>query len=88
MRGRRWLISGKVQGVWFRASTKKEAIRLDISGWARNLKDGTVEVIAFGGEEALDELGLWLEHGPELAEVINIREEEIAWKAYTGFDVL
>lgn len=88
MIGRRWLISGKVQGVWFRASTKKEAIRLNISGWARNLKDGTVEVIAFGGENALNELGEWLEHGPDLAEVITIKQEVIDWKSYTGFDVL
>ncbi len=88
MIGRRWLISGKVQGVWFRASTKKEAVRLNISGWARNLKDGNVEVIAFGNDDALSELGVWLEHGPELADVINIKQEDIAWKSYTGFDVL
>lgn len=88
MIGRRWLISGKVQGVWFRASTKKEAVRLNISGWARNLKDGNVEVIAFGNDDALSELGMWLEHGPELADVINIKQEDIAWKSYTGFDVL
>lgn len=88
MIGRRWLISGKVQGVWFRASTKKEAARLNISGWARNLKDGNVEVIAFGNDDALSELGVWLEHGPELADVINIKQEDIAWKSYTGFDVL
>lgn len=86
--GRRWSVVGKVQGVWFRASTKNQAQALGISGWARNMDDGSVEVIAFGTQAALNELGEWLKQGPEKAEVKHISEEDIPWKGYAGFDVL
>lgn len=86
--GRRWLVIGKVQGVWFRASTKNQAEGLAISGWARNLDDGRVEVVAFGVLPALSELGEWLKHGPEKADVKDIQGEDIPWQLYVGFDVL
>ncbi|MFZ2314583.1 MAG: acylphosphatase [Gammaproteobacteria bacterium] len=86
--GRRWVVTGKVQGVWFRASTKNQAEGLGLSGWARNLEDGSVEVVAFGAQSALSELSEWLKQGPEKAEVKHIHEEDIPWKLYAGFDVL
>jgi acylphosphatase len=66
---RRFFISGRVQGVWFRASTAREALRLGINGWARNLNDGRVEVLATGAPAALDELAAWLRRGPPMAKV-------------------
>lgn len=81
-------VSGKVQGVWYRASTKEQADRLGVNGWARNLKDGRVEVMAFGTREKLTQLHAWLQKGPPRAEVIDITYEEITWQEMKGFSVL
>ena len=62
-------ISGKVQGVWFRASAKEQAEQLQIRGWARNVSDGSVEVFACGTESQLELFYSWLQHGPRLARV-------------------
>lgn len=63
------IVSGKVQGVWFRQSTKRVALEHNISGYAKNLADGTVEVLAQGEPRALDKLVEFLHHGPEHARV-------------------
>ena len=68
-RCRRFFVAGKVQGVWFRAGTAQQATRLGLVGWARNLADGRVEVLAAGPTTALDELEGWLKIGPPAAEV-------------------
>lgn len=65
----RFFVSGKVQGVWFRASTRDEALRLGLRGYARNLDDGRVEVLAIGTGEAIERLARWLQHGPPMARV-------------------
>lgn len=70
--GRRFLVSGKVQGVFFRAGTAREASRLGLRGWVRNLDDGRVEVLAAGSEEALDALALWLESGTPQSRVDRV----------------
>lgn len=72
---RRYWVSGRVQGVWFRESTRREAVRLGLAGHALNLADGRVEVLACGPAQALDELAAWLEHGPPMAEVASVRAE-------------
>ena len=64
-----------MQGVWFRDSTRREAERLDISGYARNLPNGDVEVFAAGTEVALAELALWLQEGPPLSKVNEVLEK-------------
>jgi acylphosphatase len=71
---RRYLIAGKVQGVFFRHSARIEAQRLGLSGVVRNLSNGNVEVIARGNAAALDALRAWLEHGPRQARVDEVRE--------------
>jgi acylphosphatase len=71
---RRYLIAGKVQGVFFRQSARIEAQRLRLSGMARNLANGNVEVIARGNAAALDALRAWLEQGPAQARVDDVRE--------------
>jgi len=73
---RRFLISGKVQGVYFRHSTRIEAERLGIAGIARNLPDGSVEVVAHGATAAVDALKHWLWVGPPMARVAAVRELE------------
>ena len=71
---RRFLVFGKVQGVFFRHSARLEAQRLSIRGIARNLPDGSVEVLAHGAPSAIEELRLWLHRGPPEARVTEVRE--------------
>jgi acylphosphatase len=71
---RRFLVFGKVQGVFFRHSTRREAQRLEIRGIARNLPDGSVEVLARGPASAIEELREWLHRGPPEAQVAEVRE--------------
>ena len=70
---RRYLVSGRVQGVFYRSSTQQYARQLGLRGWVRNRRDGRVELLASGSEEKLDELEKWLEIGPEYAKVTNIK---------------
>jgi len=79
MSGRLFRIEGRVQGVWFRESTRREASELGISGYAKNLADGSVEVLACGDPEALDRLQEWLWRGPPMARVTNVE-----WTAAQG----
>ncbi len=72
MHCKRCVIRGKVQGVWFRASAKREADRLGVSGHARNLADGSVEVLACGDPAAVAALIEWLGRGPPLAQVAGV----------------
>ena len=71
----KFLVSGRVQGVFFRASAREEAVRLGLTGYARNLRDGRVEVVACGSDEALAGLERWLQTGPPLAQVAGVLRE-------------
>ncbi len=84
-RCRRWLVSGRVQGVFFRAATRSQAEALGLTGSARNLVDGRVEVIACGGEAALDTLATWLHQGPPAAEVARVEAAVHDGTAPVGF---
>jgi acylphosphatase len=81
----RFLVSGRVQGVFYRASTRDEAHRLGLAGSARNLDDGRVEVIASGSDEALTALERWLWQGPSSARVENVAREAMADREFDGF---
>lgn len=81
-------VSGKVQGVWFRGSTQEQAERLNLTGWARNLPDGRVEVLACGEKDKIAELYEWLKHGPQLANVTDLSCEELPWQKLSGFNTL
>lgn len=83
----RFVISGKVQGVFFRASTRNEARRLSLHGHARNLTDGRVEVIAHGSDEALRELEQWLWQGPPAAQVDEVVRAAHEGEVQQGFFV-
>lgn len=71
-RCRRFFVAGKVQGVWFRAATAQQATRLGLVGWAHNLPDGRVEVLAGGPADAIEQLERWLHNGPPAAEVSGV----------------
>src|SRR5277367_418161 len=75
---RRFRVTGKVQGVYFRHSTRLEAERLALSGYARNLPDGSVEVAVRGPACAVGELHQWLHRGPKSARVAAVQEMELA----------
>lgn len=83
----RYLVSGKVQGVFFRASTRLEAERLKITGYARNLPDGRVEVLACGDADAVDQLRNWLTRGPSQARVAGVSSEPVPVQELAGFSI-
>ena len=78
MRRVRLTASGQVQGVFFRASTRDEARRLGVTGWVRNLPDGTVRAEAQGPAEAVDALIAFCRQGPGHATVTDLRVEDLA----------
>lgn len=86
MSAARFLVGGRVQGVFFRASTREQALRLGLRGHARNLSDGTVEVLVAGDAAAIDALESWLHAGPPLAQVRKVvREEAVESGIWSGF---
>ena len=76
-----------MQGVWYRAAARQEAQRLALDGWAHNLADGRVEVVAVGNANALAELCGWLWTGPPAARVESVSVEEYPEPVSRGFAV-
>ena len=74
--GRRFTIEGRVQGVFFRDSARRVAESLGLTGHAINLRNGDVEVLAYGDPEAIELLLRWLREGPPLASVTAVIEHE------------
>ncbi len=70
-------VSGRVQGVFYRASTREQALALGLTGYARNLPDGAVEVLACGEAESIVALERWLWEGPAAAQVADVAQD--AW---------
>jgi acylphosphatase len=75
------LVSGRVQGVFFRSQTKHNADRHNVNGWVRNLPDGRVEAVFEGEKEAVEALIEFCKHGPSGARVTNV---DLMWEPYTG----
>ena len=86
-RCRQFLVSGQVQGVFYRAASEAVARRLDLTGWVRNLPDGRVELIACGEETKLKELEQWLRQGPPRARVEQVTIQDVAAQVFSGFSV-
>lgn len=88
VRAHAW-VSGRVQGVFYRGSTRDEAARLGLVGWVKNLADGRVELVAEGPRAAVDSLVAWAHHGPEGARVDDVRVvDDTPTGEFTAFDVL
>ncbi|MGH8126082.1 MAG: acylphosphatase [Rhodanobacteraceae bacterium] len=81
----RFIVTGTVQGVFFRASTREQALRLRLGGSASNRVDGSVEVIASGNAAGLAELEHWLRRGPPAARVESVRREALPDQDLRGF---
>jgi acylphosphatase len=75
------VVDGRVQGVWFRAATREQALRLELRGWVRNLPDGTVAALFEGDEPALRQMLAWCHAGPPGARVDRV---ETRWEAAIG----
>ena len=75
------LISGLVQGVFFRASIAEKARKLKLTGWARNLPDGKVEAVFEGEREKIEEIFGWAKKGPRIAVIDKV---DVEWKRYQG----
>ncbi len=75
------IIHGLVQGVWFRASTREQALRIGVGGWVRNLSDGTVQALFEGEKKKVEEIIAWCHRGPSGASVSKV---DISWEPYRG----
>ena len=83
----RFVIRGRVQGVFFRASAREQALLHGVAGYAQNQVDGSVEVLASGSAEALDKLERWLRQGPPAASVEAVFRHSEPAQDLRGFDV-
>jgi len=75
------LVTGRVQGVFFRTETQDEAMRHNVAGWVRNLPDGRVEAVFEGEKENVDRLIEFCRRGPPGARVTRV---DVSWEDYTG----
>ncbi len=85
IRCRHFLVSGRVQGVFFRANTQAMARRLGLTGWVCNLPDGRVELVACGEEDRLKQLEAWLWQGPPHARVERVIAADTASQHFPDF---
>ncbi len=81
-------ISGHVQGVFFRASAKEQALLNNIKGWIKNTKEGDVEAIVFGEERALVAFIAWCHRGPEKAQVVEVLVTPLEKQMFNEFKVI
>lgn len=80
-------VSGRVQGVFYRASTDDKAQRLGVKGYVKNEPDGSVYIEAEGDDAVLDALVEWCKQGPPAAQVSNVEVHEGTWKGFSEFTV-
>lgn len=81
------VVSGQVQGVFFRDSTRREAARLGVTGWVRNCPDGTVQAHVEGPPDAVAALVSWCREGPSHASVHDVRVGDAEPAGCTGFEI-
>jgi acylphosphatase len=84
---RHLLVSGQVQGVSYRDSCRRVAEAHDVTGWVRNLGQGQVEAVFEGGIAAVDAVLDWARHGPDLADVTDVRVREEEPQGLVGFQI-
>jgi acylphosphatase len=82
------MITGRVQGVWFRATTRQKAEQIGITGWVRNTRDGCVEAIFEGEENCVKEMIEWCHRGPPLAKIENVEvKNQSLTNGFDGFSI-
>ena len=82
------IIIGRVQGVCFRASTQKQAIKLGVSGFVKNNDDGSVKVVASAEPKILEKLVVWCRKGPIMAKVTGLMVEDLTTEKFMQFDII
>lgn len=80
-------VYGRVQGVWFRASTREQALKLGLGGFVKNVPDGSVFITVTGERSAIEEFVAWCRVGPQMARVDNVRIEEVDETSFEDFEV-
>ena len=88
MIARHLVIRGRVQGVWYRDSMRREAEALGVSGWVRNVADGSVEAWVEGDQPSVEAVIAWARRGPPLAQVSGVDSAPAAPAEYRGFTIL
>ena len=81
------IVTGKVQGVFYRQSTREKALELDLTGFVKNQPDGNVFIQASGTVDQLNKLVAWCKQGPSRAQVTGVQVEHIDPRAFIGFTV-
>ena len=81
------IVKGKVQGVFYRANTKKKADEYGITGWVQNTKDDAVEIVASGSQNNLDQFIDWCKKGPSRAKVTDVIREERDEETFADFSI-
>jgi len=85
----RLIIEGRVQGVWFRESTRMEAVSLRVFGWVKNRPDETLEALIEGPEDQVKKLVSWCHRGPAAANVIEAHQNREDWQGeFNSFDIV
>lgn len=83
------IISGRVQGVFFRVNTRNKANELGLNGWVKNRWDGKVEVVCEGAKEKIDRMLEWLKKGPKYAKVVNVEHFfDIKEEGFQDFNIV
>ena len=80
-------VSGIVQGVYFRVSAQQMAIDLGLSGHAKNLEDGSLEILICGDQANVESMLNWMDTGPEGAEVESVESEQVQWQDINHFSI-
>lgn len=80
-------LSGKVQGVSFRSLSQQMAIDCGLSGYARNLSDGNIEVLVCGEQNSVDKMLSWLHQGPPEAIIDEIEQKQVTWQEHSFFSI-
>lgn len=83
----RFVVTGRVQGVFFRQSSRRQALDLGLDGWVRNRDDGAVEGVVAGSQDALDAFATWLRRGPRAAQVQALDWAETGQTPAAGYEV-
>ena len=81
-------VSGKVQGVFYRQSTREKARELGLAGHVQNMPDGSVHILATGPREKLDQLISWCHQGPPRSRVTSVKITDLPYQEFNGFHIL
>lgn len=83
------IVKGKVQGVWYRASTRERALQLGIKGWVRNESNGSVYMLVQGEQQKLERLEAWCYEGPQFAKVTEVKAFRVNTKeTFSDFEII